>query len=93
MKSIIKLCKQGIKPREYILLPHIGANVHWEIINHQKQIGGIWLYMVLTLTKLDALSFRIKVPLHDFVKNIIFLSLNIAFNCTSSVVMGTMRMI
>ena len=92
MKSIIKLCKQGIKPREYILLPHIGANVHWEIINHQKQIGGIWLYMVLTLTKLDALSFRIKVPLHDL-KNITFLSLTIAFNCTSSVVMGTMRMI
>ena len=91
MKSIIKLCKQGIKTREYILLPHIGANVHWEIINHQKQIGGIWLYMVLTLTKLDALSFRIKVPLHDSVKNIIFLSLR--FNCTSSVVMGTMRMI
>ena len=72
MKSIIKLCKQGIKPREYILLPHIGANVHWEIINHQKQIGGIWLYMVLTLTKLDALSFRIKVPLHDVVKKTSF---------------------
>ena len=72
-ESIIKLCKQGIKPREYILLPHIGANVHWEIINHQKQIGGIWLYMVLTLTKLDALSFRIKVPLHDFAKKYHFL--------------------
>ena len=59
--------------RVHPLLPHIEANVHWEIINHQKQIGGIWLYMVLTLTKLDALSFRIKVPLHDFAKKYHFL--------------------
>ena len=73
--------------------PQIGANVHWEIINHQKQICGIWFYMVLTLTKLDALSFCIKLPLHGLVKNIIFLPLTIAFNCTCPVMMGTMRMI